>query len=377
MKERSDLMSLFLRHGIGSLSDMRRMYDEGGPEYSGGELAAAKKAASLTRDQWNALYKQGKVSIAQIPRRYQSWIEGAPENSGMSEVINQGRRKFLKDVWDIGETAVDFIPVVGDIKGLTYDPYMDYRNNGLKSAVGTAMLGTIGLLPIGGDAVKEAAKVSKKAQPLYMTHIVDTKWLKENRRRGEHSLIAPSFGVYPPGKRGTLGSYGGEYPAIFFGTRNTVSDPDYRQFLGDGWTPTVPKGAEASGKTNKQLSGELKQMYKWISGDEVNHSIDDIRRRDATTGRDTKFDEGKLFREFDYSESPTVIIPDDPEIIEEFRSRAIPYKTYSREVLDKTGATSDESIDMLSRLIEEAYRFYPDLLFFRGGRLKKKAKRFA
>lgn len=28
MKERSDLMSLFLRHGIGSLSDMRRIYME-------------------------------------------------------------------------------------------------------------------------------------------------------------------------------------------------------------------------------------------------------------------------------------------------------------------------------------------------------------
>ena len=27
MKGRSDLMSLFLRHGIGSLSDMRRIYD--------------------------------------------------------------------------------------------------------------------------------------------------------------------------------------------------------------------------------------------------------------------------------------------------------------------------------------------------------------
>lgn len=27
MKERSDLMSLFLRHGIGSLSDMKHIYD--------------------------------------------------------------------------------------------------------------------------------------------------------------------------------------------------------------------------------------------------------------------------------------------------------------------------------------------------------------
>ena len=31
MKERSDLMSLFLKAGVGSLSDMKKIYDEGGP----------------------------------------------------------------------------------------------------------------------------------------------------------------------------------------------------------------------------------------------------------------------------------------------------------------------------------------------------------
>lgn len=30
MKERSDLMSLFLKAGVGSLSDMKKIYDEGG-----------------------------------------------------------------------------------------------------------------------------------------------------------------------------------------------------------------------------------------------------------------------------------------------------------------------------------------------------------
>lgn len=41
MKERSDLMSLFLKHGIGSLSDMRRIYDGEQDTYSGGELQPA------------------------------------------------------------------------------------------------------------------------------------------------------------------------------------------------------------------------------------------------------------------------------------------------------------------------------------------------
>ena len=30
MKEKSDLMSLFLKAGVGSLSDMKKIYDEGG-----------------------------------------------------------------------------------------------------------------------------------------------------------------------------------------------------------------------------------------------------------------------------------------------------------------------------------------------------------
>lgn len=30
MKERSDLMSLFLKAGVGSLSDMKKIYEEGG-----------------------------------------------------------------------------------------------------------------------------------------------------------------------------------------------------------------------------------------------------------------------------------------------------------------------------------------------------------
>lgn len=43
MKERSDLMSLFLRHGIGSLSDMRRIYDGEKDTYSGGKLKKNKE----------------------------------------------------------------------------------------------------------------------------------------------------------------------------------------------------------------------------------------------------------------------------------------------------------------------------------------------
>lgn len=96
MKERSDLMSLFLRHGIGSLSDMRHIYDGNEDTYSGGTLNSSKVSASLTRDQWNNLYRQGKVSLAEIPREYQSYIQGDPRNSGMMKAIHKGQNDVLK-----------------------------------------------------------------------------------------------------------------------------------------------------------------------------------------------------------------------------------------------------------------------------------------
>lgn len=56
-------------------------------EYSGGTLNSSSVSATLSRDQWNNLYKQGKVELAQIPRKYQSWIGG--ENSQFKRDIQQ------------------------------------------------------------------------------------------------------------------------------------------------------------------------------------------------------------------------------------------------------------------------------------------------
>lgn len=68
MKEMSDLMSLFLKAGVDSLSDMRHIYDgiQDTEEYSGGTIKPSKISASLSRDQWNNLYKQGKVRLSEI-----------------------------------------------------------------------------------------------------------------------------------------------------------------------------------------------------------------------------------------------------------------------------------------------------------------------
>ena len=103
MKDKSDLMSLFLKYGISSLSDMRRIYDgtqDTEQIYSGGDIKESKITATLSRDKWNNLYKQGRVSLSQIPRKYQSWIEG--ENS-----------QFKQQITDtVSETGTRLMPIV-------------------------------------------------------------------------------------------------------------------------------------------------------------------------------------------------------------------------------------------------------------------------
>ena len=177
MKERSDLMSLFLKTGVGSLSDMRHIYDglQDTEEYSGGTLKESNVSAALNRDQWNNLYKQGKVGLSEIPRKYQPWIEGENSNvrreviargsnsdrefslNGTVDAIKQDIRNSKESLQTIGETALDFTPVIGDIKGLTYDPYMAYKDNGIGAGLITAGLGLVGLIPMAGDAIKKSS----------------------------------------------------------------------------------------------------------------------------------------------------------------------------------------------------------------------------
>lgn len=66
----------------------------------------------------------------------------------------------------IAETVLDFIPIIGDVKGLTYDVYQGYKDEGLKGAAINAGLGLLGLVPFVGDGIKASVKVGKKANKL-------------------------------------------------------------------------------------------------------------------------------------------------------------------------------------------------------------------
>lgn len=81
-------------------------------EYYGGTLNSAKVSAILSRDQWNNLYKQGKVSLSQIPRKYQSWIEA--ENSEFKQDITDAIDRFgRKYVAPALFTAISASPILG------------------------------------------------------------------------------------------------------------------------------------------------------------------------------------------------------------------------------------------------------------------------
>ena len=62
------------------------------------KVKGATVSAKLSRDQWNDLYRQGKVRLQDIPRQYQSWIEG--ENSefkqGITDAIDRAGKTAAK-----------------------------------------------------------------------------------------------------------------------------------------------------------------------------------------------------------------------------------------------------------------------------------------
>ena len=89
MRERSDLMSLFLKAGVGSLSDMKKIYDEGGDiEVYGGEIAPAvvKPSPVIVDLKTYPISKKYKIS--------HSALTAYPSRSS-----TQSERKNFKPFW--------------------------------------------------------------------------------------------------------------------------------------------------------------------------------------------------------------------------------------------------------------------------------------
>lgn len=73
-----------------------------------------------------------------------------------------------KILQDVGETILDFTPIVGDIKGMTIDPYRAYKEDGWKGGLTMLGLGLLGLIPFVGDAAKVSSKVGKIIKKSYI-----------------------------------------------------------------------------------------------------------------------------------------------------------------------------------------------------------------
>lgn len=118
------------------------------------------------------------------------WYLSKFQNSGK---LPKSTNKWLKT---IGETILDFTPIVGDIKGLIIDPYRAYKERGWDAGLKMAGLGLIGLVPVVGDAAKKAGKkISKLQLPSFQkdvnTSFYDTKFVKQDKEiKNETSLMA-------------------------------------------------------------------------------------------------------------------------------------------------------------------------------------------
>lgn len=113
MANRSDIKELAKRlhekgYTVENLKSLGRRFGEGGETYSGGEIKDSSVSVTLSRGEWDKLYKEGKVKLVDIPRKYQSWIEG--NNS-------QLKHNVTKAIDDFGGKYV--IPAV---TGLAFGP---------------------------------------------------------------------------------------------------------------------------------------------------------------------------------------------------------------------------------------------------------------
>ena len=148
MRERADLMSLFLDNGVSSLKEMMHIYD--GTEDAvpmevdkNGNLidsiSPAVVSESLTRDQWNDLYRQGKVNLSDIPRKYQPWIEG--QNSQLKNSIADARDKFTNKIAPIilGGVAGP-IGMVSGMANIAVDTAINASTGGRKESWGDLLL---------------------------------------------------------------------------------------------------------------------------------------------------------------------------------------------------------------------------------------------
>lgn len=72
-----------------------------------GTLDAASTSAKLSRDDWDKLYKNGKVELNSIPKQYRNWIQG--NNSGLKRRITNAMDNAGRQIFDAAKTGAEFV----------------------------------------------------------------------------------------------------------------------------------------------------------------------------------------------------------------------------------------------------------------------------
>lgn len=141
MKERSDLMSLFLKHGIGSLSDMRRIYDEGG----------SIKPAVVTAE-----YPRNKEVLDIVNSSNANWVRRL-KGSGRKYIQDWKDPESIathKMSWAEADGKFYVYPEVQEIDGRLYD-FTDekkYGKNGWRAFESALHSGDVVEVPSAADA---------------------------------------------------------------------------------------------------------------------------------------------------------------------------------------------------------------------------------
>lgn len=152
-------------------------------EYYGGNLNSSKVSETLSRDQWNNLYKQGKVSLSQIPRKYQSWIEG--ENSDFKQSITNAIDNFGTNyVAPTLATALSFSPVIGGA--------IDIAQTGFDLATGNLLGAGLSILPGNINKIKNRLNTTKLS--LLLNNNIKKYNISPSRLRGYKNLIDEPLG---------------------------------------------------------------------------------------------------------------------------------------------------------------------------------------
>lgn len=171
MKERSDLMGMFLKHGMDSLSDMRRIYDDGGYRPSTRSMKEQRMFDSVTE----AIEKQN-------PYLYIDTLEGTVK-------VRKGEKPL-----EVDNTIVDFTPA-GDFSDFTSAGSELFRGN-LGGAASYAALMFLPNILQGG--IKKVKRLADPVEDSYEDLIPEETLLKAIEDNSEYyrQIVIPKARKY-------------------------------------------------------------------------------------------------------------------------------------------------------------------------------------